>query len=1011
MIPERRVFQSRRLLAGLLLGPLLGAGAARASVHDIHLTTDSTPDFVSIEDFVATATNVWEEPEDQAIALWRWMVRSHLQTSATFEDGAPLWDPIKFYPSYPNTFCGYMAAFLTAFVDVMGGDWRHRYIELGDHTVAEVSWDAGATWHLFDTSMVVYVRRHDGAVASCADVAAAGSCALSEFWGASGAEPGHLYLYHTTAECMTNPPDPEHPLDLEFPSGYRKAAGNPLPFARTLRNGADSYISGYDVQEAFTHVRRGWRNRLHLHPGQTYTRFWEPLGAGPEFARLDSHGDDPNDAFYPTNIRSNGRWEIAPDLTTADVRGGWYELTGFVHRDQDGGIGPNLRPGPGVGRADAVVKIDAANVLTSGRVYLSGQRGGGDQVTLAISRDAGCTWIQVAVPAAGSFGAWHDLPASLIGGAFEVLVRVRAEPDATRQDCGLDDLYVEAVTQLNRKTLPRLQRGANRVRFSAGPPQETLTLQPTLHAGAEHHWSVSAIAHSGLTSRHDKLGYDSAIVVPTQAGVPGSVTWRIDTPSDLLGATFGGSFINPLGGASDYVALRCSWNGQDFTTAAVFDAGTAPTWDARLYASPGSPPVGQRSIWLRYDVLSSVAASQQSTGLQDVLLQVHHAAHDPSFAPVEVTWCWTEHRLDDDVERRYTRVVAAPDDVWNIDVAGFRDPTMQWLRVCLAAPGTPEGYDDGIDVGAGDGYDKVLFAADWHDDLAFGRPYTVSRPAAAVNPDTDGRELTDGVVIPPTPEVSSAAVQGQVALWEGDAPLVVAVDLGGERTVRGLRVTSHQPNADFCHAGTITAYALDGDGTPTNLGVIQHDDVWSPPGDHLDWGYGSSSYFADLPAGGRLAHGYWLVLEAPVTAHQVRLDILPLAGHGVGLSEVQVFSAVTVSDWPDREIDLGTSAVAAAPDDTPLPTARRALSVAPNPANPGTVIGYELLDATHVTLRILDLRGRVVRTLVDSWRPAGAHCAFWDGRDGQGRALASGLYLAVGEWGAERSVGSITLVR
>ena len=34
------------------------------------------------------------------------------------------------------------------------------------------------------------------------------------------------------------------------------------------------------------------------------------------------------------------------------------------------------------------------------------------------------------------------LPASLVGGASEVLVRARLVPDATRQDCGLDDLRV-----------------------------------------------------------------------------------------------------------------------------------------------------------------------------------------------------------------------------------------------------------------------------------------------------------------------------------------------------------------------------------------------------------------------------------------------------------------------------------------------------------------------------------------------------------------------------------------
>jgi len=122
---------------------------------------------------------------------------------------------------------------------------------------------------------------------------------------------------------------------------------------------------------------------------------------------------------------------------------------------------------------------------------------------------------------------------------------------------------------------------------------------------------------------------------------------------------------------------------------------------------------------------------------------------------------------------------------------------------------------------------------------------------------------------------------------------------------------------------------------------------------------------------------------------------------------------VTVTDWPDREVDLGGLAVSVQADDGVMTTPAdvRRLGVAPNPANPGTAISYDLPRATRLVLRVVDVRGRVVRTLVDGWRPAGAHRAFWDGRDQAGRAVASGRYLAVGQWDDEQAVGSITLVR
>ncbi len=46
-----------------------------------------------------------------------------------------------------------------------------------------------------------------------------------------------------------------------------------------------------------------------------------------------------------------------------------------------------------------------------------------------------------------------------------------------------------------------------------------------------------------------------------------------------------------------------------------------------------------------------------------------------------------------------------------------------------------------------------------------------------------------------------------------------------------------------------------------------------------------------------------------------------------------------------------------------------------------------------VDLRIFDLSGRLVRTLLSGSQPAGTHRVLWDGRDGDGRDAPSGVYL------------------
>ncbi|MBD3222017.1 T9SS type A sorting domain-containing protein, partial [bacterium] len=65
----------------------------------------------------------------------------------------------------------------------------------------------------------------------------------------------------------------------------------------------------------------------------------------------------------------------------------------------------------------------------------------------------------------------------------------------------------------------------------------------------------------------------------------------------------------------------------------------------------------------------------------------------------------------------------------------------------------------------------------------------------------------------------------------------------------------------------------------------------------------------------------------------------------------------------------------------------------PNPFNPTTHLRLDLPRPTHVKVEIYDLRGRVVRTLLDESRAAGQHHVRWDGRSDGGRGVASGTYL------------------
>jgi hypothetical protein len=111
--------------------------------------------------------------------------------------------------------------------------------------------------------------------------------------------------------------------------------------------------------------------------------------------------------------------------------------------------------------------------------------------------------------------------------------------------------------------------------------------------------------------------------------------------------------------------------------------------------------------------------------------------------------------------------------------------------------------------------------------------------------------------------------------------------------------------------------------------------------------------------------------------------------HGIALFEYPLTSAVI--------------------DGKPLPTsvsenqndrAIRTFALAQNFPNPfaparshATAIRYHLAEAAAVTLRIYDVLGREIRTLVERREPAGERLAMWNGIDSRGNKVPNGIYF------------------
>jgi len=83
----------------------------------------------------------------------------------------------------------------------------------------------------------------------------------------------------------------------------------------------------------------------------------------------------------------------------------------------------------------------------------------------------------------------------------------------------------------------------------------------------------------------------------------------------------------------------------------------------------------------------------------------------------------------------------------------------------------------------------------------------------------------------------------------------------------------------------------------------------------------------------------------------------------------------------------------------------------PNPFNPKTTIEYNMPRPGHLAIRIFNLQGRLVRTLIDEPVPVGSRTVEWPGDDDRGRAVSSGVYFCETRALGETIVKKMAIVR
>ncbi len=124
----------------------------------------------------------------------------------------------------------------------------------------------------------------------------------------------------------------------------------------------------------------------------------------------------------------------------------------------------------------------------------------------------------------------------------------------------------------------------------------------------------------------------------------------------------------------------------------------------------------------------------------------------------------------------------------------------------------------------------------------------------------------------------------------------------------------------------------------------------------------------------------------PVLAKYIKLQLLEPRNNWRQIGEFEIF--VTHNQLSESASIFESNGELSA-----MPTTYNLLPNYPNPFNPTTFIQYELPEESNVTIRIFDIQGREVCTLVNGKQNIGRHTIMWDGKDNLGSQVTSGIYI------------------
>ncbi len=674
---------------------------------------------------------------------------------------------IRQYNDYGFTQCSTISGINQSIWEQMG--LKHKFWDIHAHTVAEVEYDGA--FHCYDNSLSAIYTLCDGkTIAGVEDIGKDGACALS----GGKVEPGHIARYHCLAGTSKNGflmgGDCSRSLESEGCHVFR-APGLAYRY----------YFYSWDSGHTYN---------LNLRENETYTRYYHRLDKkddgdekkeGYKFTSDPAYytpnpnpnvgGRDPESVNPRYRIRGNGLWTFRPVLTPREYIKYIHSAKSIVASEQ------GLHPEKPAAAAGVLFRIQSANVATSQHVAaVFTRKTDADAAKISVSIDNGLNWKEIwKATALGESKADVKVIAE-VNGSYEQLWKIELFGAAAAADAQLNQIAIETITQVNTKTLPKLNLGKNTIFVGAGDQTEALVYWPDLQGD---NWKPMVVDSKNIVT--DKTHQSWHAVMRQAAPGEAYVTYKMDAPSDIVKLNYGARIYNY--GTGTHVDYLHSFDDGKTWIKSFTQSAAGPPFDVIHYQVVDQIPAGTKSVLFKFVIEGNTAPGEQSWGFYALRMEADYKPADTNFQPLEITYKWKEVQADHSkIERSHTQRVEKLPLTYFINVGGDDLPAMESLSINLsgAVANVKPGYSDGKDVGG------EKFIHRWRTDgrnLAEGKSYTLSIPPN--KSDDKGNKLTDGKVGPPFAGGGEPTTFG--ACWENASP-EITVDLGKDESCGAFRI-------------------------------------------------------------------------------------------------------------------------------------------------------------------------------------------------------------------------------